>query len=25
LIGFDEQTKILEHRLGAPLAWPGDA
>jgi len=25
LVGFDEQTKILEHRLGAPLAWPGDA
>jgi glutamate formiminotransferase len=25
LIGFDEQTKILEHRLEAPLAWPGDA
>jgi glutamate formiminotransferase len=25
LIGFDAQTKILEHRLGAPLAWPGDA
>ena len=25
LIGFDEQTKILERRLGAPLAWPGDA
>jgi len=22
LVGFDEQTKILEHRLGAPLAWP---
>jgi glutamate formiminotransferase / 5-formyltetrahydrofolate cyclo-ligase len=22
---FDDQTKILEHRLGAPLAWPGDA
>src|ERR1700677_4182120 len=25
LRGFDDQTKILEHRLGAPLAWPGDA
>jgi glutamate formiminotransferase / 5-formyltetrahydrofolate cyclo-ligase len=24
LIGFDAQTKILEHRLGAPLAWPGE-
>jgi glutamate formiminotransferase len=23
LVGFDEQAKILEHRLGAPLAWPG--
>jgi glutamate formiminotransferase len=23
LVGFDEQTKILEHRLDAPLAWPG--
>jgi glutamate formiminotransferase / 5-formyltetrahydrofolate cyclo-ligase len=23
--GFDESTKILEHRLGAPLAWPGEA
>lgn len=22
LIGFDEQTKILERRLAAPLAWP---
>jgi glutamate formiminotransferase len=22
LIGFDEQTKILERRLEAPLAWP---
>jgi len=20
---FDDKTKILEHRLGAPLAWPG--
>ena len=25
LVGFDEQTKILEHRLGAPLEWPGTA
>jgi glutamate formiminotransferase len=25
LVGFDAQTKILEHRLGAPLDWPGDA
>jgi glutamate formiminotransferase len=24
LIGFDPLTKILERRLGAPLAWPGD-
>ncbi len=24
LIEFDPQTKILERRLGAPLAWPGD-
>jgi glutamate formiminotransferase len=23
--GFDPQTKILEHRLGAPLDWPGGA
>ena len=23
LIGFDAQTKILERRLEAPLAWPG--
>jgi glutamate formiminotransferase len=23
LVRFDEQTKILEHRLDAPLAWPG--
>jgi glutamate formiminotransferase len=23
LIEFDPQTKILERRLGAPLAWPG--
>jgi glutamate formiminotransferase len=22
LVGFDPLTKILEHRLGAPLAWP---
>jgi glutamate formiminotransferase len=21
---FDDETKILEHRLGAPLAWPGE-
>jgi glutamate formiminotransferase len=25
LSGFDEQTKILERCLAAPLAWPGDA
>jgi glutamate formiminotransferase len=25
LVGFDAPTKILERRLGAPLAWPGDA
>jgi glutamate formiminotransferase len=25
LSGFDEQTKILEHRLKSPLAWPGAA
>jgi glutamate formiminotransferase len=25
LVGFDVPTKILEHRLGDPLAWPGDA
>lgn len=25
LTGFDPQTKILEHRLAAPLAWPGEA
>jgi glutamate formiminotransferase len=25
LVGFDEQTKILERRLAAPLAWPGGA
>jgi glutamate formiminotransferase len=24
LIEFDPQTKILERRLEAPLAWPGD-
>jgi glutamate formiminotransferase len=24
LNGFDPQTKILERRLEAPLAWPGD-
>ncbi|MGA3262830.1 MAG: glutamate formimidoyltransferase [Terracidiphilus sp.] len=24
LIGFDPETKILERRLGAPLAWPGE-
>jgi glutamate formiminotransferase len=24
LVGFDPQTKILEHRLAAPLSWPGD-
>ncbi len=24
LNGFDPQTKILEHRLGDPLAWPGE-
>ncbi|MDR3772077.1 MAG: glutamate formimidoyltransferase [Terracidiphilus sp.] len=24
LVGFDAQTKILEHRLAAPLAWPAD-
>ena len=23
LVGFDEQTKILERRLAHPLAWPG--
>jgi glutamate formiminotransferase len=21
---FDDRTKILEHRLGSPLAWPGE-
>jgi glutamate formiminotransferase len=25
LVGFDEQTKILERRLAAPLAWPGES
>ncbi len=25
LSGFDEQTKILERRLGVPLAWPDEA
>lgn len=25
LVGFDAETKILEHRLAAPLAWPGEA
>lgn len=25
LVGFDEQTKVLERRLAAPLAWPGEA
>jgi len=25
LVGFEAQTKILERRLGAPLAWPPDA
>jgi glutamate formiminotransferase / 5-formyltetrahydrofolate cyclo-ligase len=24
LNGFDPETKILERRLGAPLAWPGE-
>lgn len=24
LSGFDAQTRILEYRLGTPLAWPGD-
>jgi glutamate formiminotransferase len=24
LSGFDPQTKILEHRLEAPLGWPGE-
>ena len=25
LVGFDAQAKILERRLEAPLAWPGEA
>jgi glutamate formiminotransferase len=25
LVGFDAQAKILERRLAAPLAWPGEA
>jgi glutamate formiminotransferase len=25
LVGFDAQTKILERRLEAPLAWPGES
>jgi glutamate formiminotransferase len=25
LVEFDPQTKILEHRLETPLAWPGGA
>ncbi len=25
LVGFDAQTKILERRLAAPLAWPGES
>jgi glutamate formiminotransferase len=24
LVGFDEETKILERRLNSPLAWPGN-
>jgi glutamate formiminotransferase len=24
LVGFDEQTKVLERRLAHPLAWPGE-
>ena len=24
LVGFDPLAKIIEHRLAAPLAWPGD-
>ena len=24
LTEFDPETKILERRLGAPLAWPGE-
>jgi glutamate formiminotransferase len=22
LVGFEDETKVLEHRLGSPLAWP---
>jgi len=25
LIEFDAGTKILEHRLESPLAWPGNS
>jgi glutamate formiminotransferase len=25
LVGFDEIAKVLEHRLSAPMSWPGDA
>jgi glutamate formiminotransferase len=25
LVGFDALAKILEHRLAAPLSWPGEA
>jgi len=24
LIEFDDQSKVLERRLDAPLAWPGE-
>ena len=24
LVGFDDETKVLERRLDAPLAWPGE-
>jgi glutamate formiminotransferase / 5-formyltetrahydrofolate cyclo-ligase len=24
LVGFDEETKVLERRLSSPLAWPGN-
>jgi glutamate formiminotransferase len=24
LVGFDAETRILEHRLGTPLIWPGN-
>jgi glutamate formiminotransferase len=24
LVGFDEETKIMERRLNSPLAWPGN-